>query len=140
MSNADEILNVSKELGINCTLLTEEKGLNFTSIVLEKFKPLKTTGHLAIDQNSISIPLEENEFSYSARLDGEQACIFFDQEGDDRKKVLLLESAQDLCKIMENSFGMEYFLSNVNGDYLIAVNWYVIEVAGSVKKVFADLT
>lgn len=32
---------------------------------------------------------------------------------------------------MENSFGMEYFVSNEKTDFLIAVNWYVIQIAGS---------
>jgi len=31
---------------------------------------------------------------------------------------------------MKKSYGMEYFVSNKNADFLIAVNWYVIEVAG----------
>lgn len=34
---------------------------------------------------------------------------------------------------MEESFGMEYFVSNKTSDYLLAVNWYVIEGVGIAK-------
>ncbi|QXX08946.1 hypothetical protein KW548_17700 [Vibrio neptunius] len=139
MSNADEIVNVGKELGIKCSLLAEVEGKALVSKVLDKFEPFKVTGHLAIDRDSISIPLEGNEFSYSERLDNEDAFIFFDQEGDDRKRVVHIEDARTICRIMENSFGMEYFLSNKNATYLVAVNWYTIEVAGTLSDRFADL-
>jgi hypothetical protein len=137
MSNADEIVNVCKELGINCTSLTEADGLGLISRVLNKFKPFKVTGHLAIDRDSISIPLEGNEFSYSVKLDSEAAYVFFDQEGIDRKSVVRIEDAREICRIMENSFGMEYFLSNSDATYLVAVNWYTIEVAGILKERFS---
>lgn len=40
-------------------------------------------------------------------------------------------NAKLIGDLMENSFGMEYFVSNEKLDFLIAVNWYAIEVAGS---------
>ena len=34
---------------------------------------------------------------------------------------------------MENSRGMEYFISDAELNYLIAVNWYAIEYVGDVE-------
>jgi hypothetical protein len=34
-------------------------------------------------------------------------------------------------QLMANSYGMEYFVSNERADFLISVNWYVINVAGT---------
>lgn len=60
--------------------------------------------------------------------------IFFDQENHNRSKVVVIDDAKKLGQIMENSYGMEYFVSNEKADYLLAVNWYVIEGEGSAKQ------
>jgi hypothetical protein len=43
----------------------------------------------------------------------------------------VIKDAKLIGNLMESSYGMEYFVSNEKADFLIAVNWYVIEVAGS---------
>ncbi len=44
-----------------------------------------------------------------------------------------IENGRNFCSILKNAYGMEYFISNENANYLVAVNWYVIEGAGSVN-------
>lgn len=52
----------------------------------------------------------------------------------------MIRNARLIGRLMVNSFGMEYFVSNEKVDFLIAVNWYVIEVAGDAQKWFeADI-
>lgn len=68
---------------------------------------------------------------------------FFEQNKVLNKKIVVkIEDLRLLGKILENSFGMEYFLTNEKMDFLIAVNWYVIEVSGTaktkLKKLFVD--
>ena len=48
----------------------------------------------------------------------------------------MIKNAKLIGRLMENSFGMEYFVSNEKVNFLIAVNWYVIEVAGDARKWF----
>ena len=134
MSNAKELLDVSSELRINTSLLSLDDSKDYLSKVIQKFKPEKKTGHLSIGGDSIVIPLEDNEFVYSANLVDEPLFVFFDQEGLDRKKVVCIFEGKKLCNILENAYGMEYFISNERMDYLIAVNWYVIEGVGDAKK------
>ncbi|MGB5970207.1 MAG: hypothetical protein WBG70_17970 [Spirulinaceae cyanobacterium] len=134
MSKANELVKAGRELQINCSLLEETEAYEYINSVKQKYNPRKTSAHLAIGGESISIPLEKYEFLYSEHLDSEPAYVFFDQEGDDRKKVVMIEDGQKLCRVIENSFGIEYFVSNKQLDYLIAVNWYVIEGIGTAEK------
>lgn len=39
----------------------------------------------------------------------------------------MVDDVRGVSRLMEGSYGMEYFVSNEGGDFLIAVNWYVIE-------------
>lgn len=83
--------------------------------------------------------MEGNEFSYSEYLESEPAYIFFDQEGRDRNSVVVVKDTKLIGLLMENSYGMEYFVSNEKADFLIAVNWYVVEAAGSAVESLNEL-
>lgn len=131
MSKADELLNSSQELGITSYLLTAKEGAAFIRFALDRYKPNKLAGHLAIQHDSVAVPLDHYEFTYSTFMAAEPAYIFFEQQGSDSNKVVIVEEGNRLGEILENSYGMEYFVSNKTADYLLAVNWYVIEGAGS---------
>ncbi|TKU16739.1 hypothetical protein FDX03_13770 [Citrobacter sp. wls827] len=60
------------------------------------------------------------------------AFMFFEQNYINKDIVVLIHNARDISKLMENCHGMEYFISDKNGTYLIAVNWYSIEFIGDV--------
>jgi hypothetical protein len=119
--------------------LDDNSSKDYIKRVISKFKPLKIAGHLAIGANSQTISLEKYEYSYSKYLNSEPALLFFDQEGLDRNTVVVVKDAKLVGDLMENSYGMEYFLSNEKLDYLIAVNWYVIEVSDSVIPLLTNL-
>ncbi len=133
MKNSVELEKVCRELGIGCRILFKEESVNIIKKVFDKYKVGKKSGHLAIQFDSISIPLNGNEFTYSSHLNNEPIYVFFDQENNNRNEVILIDSSQRLGEIMENSFGMEYFVTNKKFSYLIAINWYVIEGAGIAK-------
>ena len=128
--NTCELTQVSRNLGIEILILDENDSKQYIKKVIDIFKPGKITGHLSIGREILTIPLEGNEFSYSKYLKSEPAYIFFDQEGRDRNTVVVVNDAKLIGDLMKKSYGMEYFVSNKNADFLIAVNWYVIEVAG----------
>ena len=90
-------------------------------------------------ENSISVPLEKYEFSYSEFLGDEPVYVFFDQANHNRKKVVVVKQGRRLCTILENAYGMEYFVSNKSADYLLAINWYVIEGTGTAKVWLQEL-
>lgn len=135
ISEAEELFTTGKKLDIKIELLTDSKAEKYINKSLNLFSPFKVTGHLGIGHNSIDLPIDKWEFSYMEHLDKEGGYIFFDQMKSMYKHtVVKIEDIRLLGKILENSFGMEYFLTNEKTDFLIAVNWYVIEVAGTAKK------
>lgn len=60
--------------------------------------------------------------------------FFFDLESKDRNNIFIFNNVQDICDVMSESFGMEYFLFDEYFNYLIVVNWYVIELTDGAKK------
>ena len=68
-------------------------------------------------------------------LPQEVGYIFFEQNSELKgKTVLEIENLKLLGKILIKTSGMEYFLTNQDMNFLIAVNWYVIEIAGVVEE------
>lgn len=63
-----------------------------------------------------------------------QGLYFFDLESKDRNNIFIFNNVQDICDVMSESFGMEYFLFDEYFNYLIVVNWYVIELTDGAKK------
>lgn len=132
MSKVDEFIRSCHELEEPFRVLEPNASLVFLSTALERFKPVKQSAHLAIGGDSVSIPLEPNEFSYSAYLKAQPIYIFFEQSGNDKNRVIVLENGNSLGKVFANVFGMEYFACDERQTYLLAVNWYVIEGVGAV--------
>lgn len=137
--NTDELISTSRKLGIDIDVLDEMNSKKYIESIIEIFKPFKVTGHLSIGDATMNIPLEDNEFSYSKFLRSESAYIFFDQDGKDRNTVIVVKDATLIGDLMENSFGMEYFTSNEKQDFLIAVNWYGIEVVGIATELLSKM-
>lgn len=135
ISEAEELLTIGKELDIKIELLTDSKAEKYIDRSLKLFNPFKVTGHLGIGHDSFNLSIDKWEFSYMKHLDEESGYIFFDQKSNLYKHtVVKIENIRLLGEILEKSFGMEYFLTNEKTDFLIAVNWYVIEVSGTAKK------
>ncbi|MCC2522082.1 hypothetical protein [Vibrio coralliilyticus] len=139
MINSPEIIDACSQLGIDCRVLSIAEARAYISKTVEHFTPTKTSGHLSIDNDSISLSIEDYEYSYSSVLPHQRAYLFFDQKGKDRNSVIEIGDSRAIGRIMENTFGMEYFVSNSNVDYLICVNWYAVEIKGSVEHLYADL-
>lgn len=127
-SNADKI-------GLNYSVIKGIEAEKLISKILKKFNPLRFSGHLAISNDSKVISLEENEFTYTLAIKKQKGYLFFDQEGIDKNLVFEVENLQKVGELMEESFGIEYFLSNSDLSFLIAVNWYVIEVSGNCEDI-----
>ena len=54
-------------------------------------------------------------------------------------EVAVVDNASKIGEIMNNCYGMEYFITNLAQNYLIAVNWYVIEVTGTAVELLKAL-
>lgn len=135
IAEAEEIITISKKIGVKVELLADGEAKLFIQKALELFSPFKNTGHLGIGHDSFVIPITKWEYSYMDYLCQEKGYIFFPQRNLlSKKTVVRIEDLRMLGKILEESFGMEYFLTNRYMDFLIAVNWYAIEVTGTMEK------
>lgn len=137
MAEAEEIITVGKKLNIKAELLADDEAKSFIQRTLDLFTPFRTTGHLGIGHDSFTLPIDKWEVSYMEYLSQESGYIFFSQGSRlSGRTVVKIENLQELGKILDESFGMEYFLTNKNADFLIAVNWYVVEISGVELSVF----
>ena len=75
-SNAEELIRC-QELRLTCKVLPEDEGRDYIKFAIEKFKPQKISGHLSIYNESVSIPIEGYEFSYSQYLKNEPVLYIF---------------------------------------------------------------
>jgi hypothetical protein len=140
LGNTKEILSVADRIGVKARLLPATVGSNLISKAINIYRPSKTSGHLAIHKNSASIPLEAVEFTYCGVLGRRPVYVFFDQQGIDKGLVVSVREGVRLCDLLKESFGMEYFVTDKRFSYLIAVNWYVLEVAGDLKGKLVDFS
>jgi hypothetical protein len=138
MKNSEEFINASNELEIEANLLPIDYAHEIISRCTQKYSIGKLSGHLAIHGDTIQLPLEPIEFSYSKQLMKGKAFLFFDQENHNRNEVVQIENAQEICNVLENCFGMEYFVTNEDYSYLISVNWYTVEVSGLAESWFKE--
>lgn len=130
MNSCLELASTAQELSLAHKVLTGPEGAEYIVRTLEKFKPARVTGHLAIHHDSLSIPFEKYEISYPDFMPDEPTCIFFEQVRENVNCVFILEEGRKLSQILENTYRFEYFQSNEQIEYLLAVNWYVIEGIG----------
>ncbi len=137
--NIQELLQVGQQLGIHVTALDQQQAQHYIERVLARYKPDQTSNHLSIGDGALTLSLEQHEFNYSEMLEQESVYMFFDQEGMDRQQVVVIQDARLVGKLMENAFGMEYFLSNEQAEFLIAVNWYTMQAVGTAISYLARL-
>jgi len=132
MFKVDEFSRSCGELGLAFRVLDPNASRALVRDVFGKFKPVKTSGHVALGDDAVSIPLEPHEFSYCENLEDARILVFFEQQGNDLDRVVALEDGRSLGKVLENAYGMEYFVTNEKQTFLLAVNWYVVEGTGLV--------
>ncbi|MED1861822.1 hypothetical protein [Brevibacillus reuszeri] len=119
-------------MSIKAAILPKEQGCKYILEVLEKYKPWKTEGHLSIGEDANSLSTDDYEFSFSLSMESVPAFIFFEQNYINKCDVVVVDDAKNITSLMENSHGMEYFISDESLSFLISVNWYSIEYAGDI--------
>lgn len=131
-SHAKELINVAEKIGVKVNVLTGDAAEKYIFFILKKYKPWKQKGHLSIGDNVSRLSTDENEFTFSLLMKPLPALLFFEQDSINKDTVIIIDNAREISALMRNSHGMEYFVSDEYGTYLIAVNWYSIEFIGDV--------
>lgn len=127
-SSIDELKNAAELLGFEYEILTGETAAAIIDKSFVTFEPFRRQGHLSImHERSHKLRLDEHEYTFSKHLIDEPLIVFFEQTRNHVDVAFKLQKGQLFCDLLEECSGIEYFLTNENVDYLIAVNWYVIE-------------
>ena len=135
--NIEELKNACELIGAEHEHLTGKLAIDYINEVTSIFRPSKKTGHLAIHSDkSVTLNTEAYEFTLSEKFDQKPIYLFFDQKGSEKDSVFILRNGRRLGEVLEECFGMEYFVSNKERTFLISVNWYSIEIVGELKDRF----
>lgn len=125
----EELKRAAKVLNLEYTVVSGNDAHLFIKNTFEKFKPFKTTGHLSIgNDDTTTLITDDFEFSFSKGLPLLPTYAFFEQNHFDKDSIFILKEGKYWSKLIEECYGMEYFLTDVNKTYFISVNWYTIEI------------
>ncbi|MFM2483468.1 hypothetical protein [Celerinatantimonas sp. YJH-8] len=125
-SNALEIKEKANKLGMSVDIITGEKAKNYINFIFSKYGNVKKTGHISLDEGIKIKNDEDSEFLFFEKFDKENLYVFFEQDLINRNTCIKVSNGKILSKILIDCFGMEYFVSNDVGGFLVAVNWYTI--------------
>lgn len=129
MSKMKELKDAAEKLGLQYEILTGETASAIIEQSFQKFEPFRRQGHLGIGhERSIKLKLSDYEYTFSEKLEDEPLFVFFEQTRENVDTIFKLYKGKSFSKILEESSALEYFLTNSTVDYLIAVNWYTIEI------------
>ncbi|WP_156957943.1 hypothetical protein [Paracidovorax oryzae] len=127
-----ELLDACSILNVPAKIISAENFESKKNEIFKKYHPEQTVNHYSIGGDSIVLPTEEYEFSLFENFPDINILLFFGS--DSKEDCLSIESLSSLSKIMENCYGMEYFVSDQDASFLISVNWYVINLQGAAKQ------
>ncbi|WP_048501947.1 hypothetical protein [Chryseobacterium sp. BLS98] len=124
-----ELEAAAKKLLLEYSIIEGENAQKFILDTINKFKPIKVIGNLSIGSDiSEKLPTDEYEFNFSEKYISGTVSIFFEQDYYNKNQIFVLKNGKLFSKLMQECYGMEYFLTNDINSYLISVNWYVIEI------------
>ncbi|MBV7433874.1 hypothetical protein KRX19_02450 [Cardiobacteriaceae bacterium TAE3-ERU3] len=134
MRHLKELTAASEKLKINASCIIGDDAKRYIDEVFSKFNPEKIRGHLSIGKDSMSIDAEIYDLNFSKVLPKTKGYIFFEQDLYNKNSVYVIDDLSLLYDVMQECYGMEYFVSNESLDFLISVNWYVIQCLGKAQQ------
>ncbi|MGL5891167.1 MAG: hypothetical protein ACRC3B_14860 [Bacteroidia bacterium] len=135
MNKAQQLVDSASELNYDCSILEGDDAKKIIDSIFLKFDPKIRANHLSIQSDeSMKLSTDKFELDLSNYFDESPVIVFFEQYMENRNKIFVLSNGQQLSDVIGNTGGLEYFISNKEQDFLISVNWYSIEIIGSIKE------
>lgn len=124
-----ELESAAKKLFLEYSIIEAERAGEFIQETINKFKVSKITGHLSIDSEiSKKISTDEHEFTFSKEYLSDTAYVFFEQDYYNKNQIFILKKGNLFSQLIQECYGMEYFITDEKKSFLISVNWYTIEI------------
>jgi hypothetical protein len=87
------------------------------------------TGHLSIGSElSEEMSTDEHEFTFSEKYLSGPVYVFFEQDYFNKNQIFVLKKGRLFSQLIQECYGMEYFMTDEKNSFLISVNWYIIEI------------
>ncbi len=134
MNHLKELMCVGSKINVSSHSIIGDEANTYIESIFHKYKPERKIGHLMIGGDSIAISAEKYDSVYSKELPPIKGYVFFEQNKFNKNNIFVIDDVSCLCDVMNEAYGMEYFVSDENLDFLIAVNWYVVEAAGIARR------
>lgn len=124
-----ELEAAAKKLFLEYSIIEGDRASRFIQMTLNKFKVSKITGHLSIDSEvSKKISTDEHEFTFSKEYLSDAVYVFFEQDHYNKNQIFILKEGTLFSQLIQECYGMEYFITDEKNSFLISVNWYIIEI------------
>lgn len=131
-----EFLRAAAYIKVRTKALSTKLSLEYVNCILNKFPEASLKNHPQIYNAPISLETDAHEYTLSLTLNNKNAYIIFPQGGETKEKVVIVSNARKISEIFSECYGMEYAISDRLGSYLICVNWYSIDITGSITSIF----
>ena len=118
---SEEIGKVAKENGIALTVINEEEAEEILNCIRQKYIKSNKTPFLWEGLKDFSMINDKRGWSYIKDFIRDTCCLMFFNSSDD-KAVLKLNNGMDLNKILYETYGFEFYLTNMGTRYLIGFN------------------
>lgn len=118
---SEEIEKVAKENGISLIAIKKEEAEDILNCIQQKYIKNQKTPFLWDGLKDFSAINNKEGWSYIKDFIGNSCCLLFFNSFDD-KAVLKLNNGMDLHKILCETFGFEFYLTNMGTQYLICFN------------------
>lgn len=106
--------------------------------LVDVFTPSTLFGHFSIGHDMFEINASEYQYIYSKFLNTTEGYIFF-TESQERMQVVKLKDISLVSNFMENSYRIDYFLTDKDFSFLISVNQYVVECTNNLSGLLEKL-
>jgi hypothetical protein len=125
----EELKAAAKKLFLMHSVIEGVIAERFIKNTFDKFEPFKITDHLSIGSEiSEKLSTDEYEFVFSEKYLSGAIYVFFEQDYYNKNQIFVLKEGKYFSKLIEECYGMEYFITDEKNNFLISVNWYTIEI------------
>ena len=113
-----EIERAAKECGIDLIVVKKEEAEEIVNCIKQKYRKSNKYSFMWDELNDFSVINNKDRWTYIKDFIGDSICLLFFNVFDD-KTVFKLNNGMDLHEILGETYGFEFYVTNMETQYLI---------------------